>query len=65
MMRQKAAYSQLAVQREAIDMGNEQGNGSSIEQKEQAARNKAKTKESEAGQNGIDKKLNGPNRPST
>lgn len=39
-------------------------NGSSLEQKEQAARNKAKENET-SNTVGIDKKLNGPNRPST
>ncbi|WP_165861272.1 hypothetical protein [Paenibacillus paeoniae] len=38
--------------------------GSSLEQKAQAASNKSKSNRAE-GEAGIDKKLNGPNRPST
>ena len=37
--------------------------GDSMEQREQAAQNKSK--ENQEGVAGIDKKLNGPNRPST
>ncbi|MDQ6421185.1 hypothetical protein RB620_17310 [Paenibacillus sp. LHD-117] len=38
--------------------------GSSMEQRKQAARNAAGAGRNKSGQ-GIDKKLNGPNRPST